>query len=96
MTIHSLNLPIIVKPMFEGDSIGINDDNVLYNYSDITEKANSLFCQHSQPVIVEEYIDGEELFICAIGCGKEVQNLGAVRIKLDKEKYKTFSFDLKT
>lgn len=74
----SLNLPLIVKPQFEGDSIGISDKNVFYSKDNIIQFAKELLLDLNQPTIIEEYIDGRELSVCIIGYKSFVKKIGVV------------------
>ena len=52
--------PAVVKPNFEGGSIGIFNSNLVNNYNDATLACQTLLSNFSQ-LIVEEYIPGEEI-----------------------------------
>gem|GEM_PF-6807275 len=59
--------PVIVKPNEESDSLGISESSGCINMSDVKEKISYLLSIFQQPVIIEEYIPGEEWKIAVIG-----------------------------
>jgi len=73
-----LSLPLIVKPQFEGDSIGISDANVFYSYDEVLPFAATLLNDLQLPVLIEEYIAGREISICVIGYKRIIKNIGIV------------------
>lgn len=70
-----LNLPLIVKPQFEGDSIGISDDNVFDSYERVLPFADKLLQDLKQPMLIEEYITGREISICLIGYKRQIKKM---------------------
>lgn len=73
--LHTINLdfPVVVKPLMEGSSIGINQNSLCY---DITSASKQLaFCleRFHQPAMVEEYVYGRELMACTIGDFREIK-----------------------
>ncbi|HPN38192.1 MAG TPA: ATP-grasp domain-containing protein [Melioribacteraceae bacterium] len=56
-----VNFPIIVKPVSEDGSIGIDDDSVINDYDNLITKISELHNRFKQPVIIEEFIDGREI-----------------------------------
>lgn len=69
--LHTLSYPVVIKPNLEGGSIGIFQDNVVYNVSD-AKKICLRLLQHFNPLIVEEYLPGEEVSICIAGIKGEI------------------------
>jgi D-alanine-D-alanine ligase len=63
----TLSLPVIVKPAWEGSSKGIRRQSVVDHFRDLPKIIESLCAEHRQPVLVEEYIEGEELTVGVIG-----------------------------
>lgn len=64
--LNTLSYPVIIKPNLEGGSIGIFQDNVVYNITDAKTVCNRLL-KYFNPLIVEEYLPGEEVSICIAG-----------------------------
>jgi D-alanine-D-alanine ligase len=59
--------PVIVKPAWEGSSKGIRGKCLVDCRADLPEVVDALRRDHRQPVLVEEYIEGDELTIGVIG-----------------------------
>lgn len=64
---HNLNYPLIVKPAFEDASVGIENNSIVENSRDLTERINYIFTSFRQSVLVEEFIDGRELNVAVLG-----------------------------
>lgn len=67
--IKNLNFPLIIKPNCEGSSIGISDKNIVDNYNDALKLSRKLL-KKFKPILIEEYIDGDEISICLVGKNK--------------------------
>jgi len=65
--ISTLDLPIIVKPNFEGNSVGVDKHSVFYNYSKASEFILSLQNDIKESIIVEEYMMGHEIKVFLFG-----------------------------
>jgi D-alanine-D-alanine ligase len=63
----SMGFPVIVKPAWEGSSKGIRDKSLVDNLADLPDLIQSLQRDHAQPVLVEEFIAGDELTVGVIG-----------------------------
>jgi D-alanine-D-alanine ligase len=62
-----LNFPVIVKPAWEGSSKGIRIRSVVERPDDVAGVVESIWRDHRQPVLVEEYIAGDELTVGLVG-----------------------------
>lgn len=62
-----LEFPLIVKPVREEASIGINQDSVVFNFENLKYKVSDILIKYRQPVLVEKYIDSREISIGIIG-----------------------------
>jgi D-alanine-D-alanine ligase len=73
-----LHLPLFVKPVHEGSSKGITERNLCRTAAELEAQVATLLEQYEQPVLVEEYLPGDE-FTCAIlGNGDEATVLPIV------------------
>src|SRR5207237_146318 len=61
--------PKIVKPAWEGSSKGIRNKCLVDDPAALEEVVESLRRDHRQPVLVEEFIDGDELTVGVVGNG---------------------------
>ncbi len=75
----ALPLPVIVKPAFEGSSKGIHEANLIDDPDSLTESVGEILDAYHQPVLVEEFIDGDELTVGVIG-NRPQQPLGIMRV----------------
>jgi D-alanine-D-alanine ligase len=62
-----LDLPVLVKPGWEGSSKGIRHHCLVEKRPDLPKVIESLRHDHRQPVLVEEFIGGDELTVGIIG-----------------------------
>ncbi|MFA6540636.1 MAG: ATP-grasp domain-containing protein [Bacteroidota bacterium] len=62
-----LRFPIIVKPSAEDASVGIENDSIVYNFSDLKTRIKLVVEKFIEPALVEEYIDGRELNVAILG-----------------------------
>lgn len=63
----SLCFPLVVKPAFEDSSEGISNASLVTNESALKERVRFVHEGWEQPVIVEEYIQGRELYVSILG-----------------------------
>ena len=70
--------PVIVKPNEESDSLGITDKSICFNMNDVRENVILLFNIFKQPIIVEQFISGEEWKIAVIGNNEDTHSFGGV------------------
>ena len=71
--LKELRLPLMIKPNFEGSSIGISDKAKAHTYEDAIEGIRNLIEKYQQPVIVEEFINGKEICLCVAGGQEEIK-----------------------
>jgi D-alanine-D-alanine ligase len=62
-----LTMPVIVKPAFEGSSKGILKANLIGDAAELREAIHRLVRVYRQPILVEEFIDGDELTVGIVG-----------------------------
>lgn len=72
--------PLFVKPIHEGSSKGITENNFCRNQTELEAQVEFLLENYQQPVLIEEFLPGEE-FTCAIlGNGADARVLPLVGI----------------
>src|SRR6185437_7718166 len=69
----------IVKPAWEGSSKGIRGKCVVDGAEELTEAVSALRRDHRQPILVEEYISGEELTVGIVG-NERPRIIGILRV----------------
>ncbi len=60
-----LSYPLFVKPSKAGDSLGIDEKSLVYNYGELFKKISSIIDEYG-PLLVEEYIDGREFTVMLV------------------------------
>ena len=64
---HDLEFPVIVKPAREDGSIGIEFNAVVSTIRELMERIDWLHANFDSPVLIEEYVDGREMYVGVIG-----------------------------
>ncbi len=67
---HDVEFPVIVKPLREDGSIGINFSAVVNSIKELMERIDELHADFDHPVLIEQYIDGQEIYVGVIGNDK--------------------------
>ncbi|MDE2026265.1 MAG: ATP-grasp domain-containing protein, partial [Patescibacteria group bacterium] len=62
-----LKFPLIVKPAASDNSLGITNQSVVTNKKDLHRQIKRIIEKMRQPIIVEEYIDGDEYDVSILG-----------------------------
>jgi len=62
-----VHFPVIVKPKREDGSIGIAFSAVAGSIKELMERIDALHADLQAPVLIEEYIEGRELYVSVIG-----------------------------
>ena len=84
----SISYPAVIKPNFEGGSIGISDDNIVENIFEAKELCEKLLRVYNM-IIVEEYLEGNEVSACIVGAHGKIDLFEIVKISLDGIDYFT-------
>lgn len=71
----NLKFPLIVKPLREDASIGIDSGAVVKTMKELKKRVDFIIEKYLQPAIVEEYVDGREFNIAVMGNGRSVRAL---------------------
>jgi D-alanine-D-alanine ligase len=80
---HDLQFPVIVKPAREDGSIGIEFSAVVSSIRELMERMDWLHAHFDSPVLIEEYIDGREIYVGVLGNDKP-EALPVVELDLSK------------
>src|SRR4026209_185380 len=80
---HDLHFPVIVKPAREDGSIGIEFSAVVNSIRELMERMDWLHANFDSPVLIEEYIDGREMYVGVLGNDKP-EALPVVELDLSK------------
>ncbi|MBI5345364.1 MAG: ATP-grasp domain-containing protein [Deltaproteobacteria bacterium] len=72
---RNMQFPVIVKPLREDASLGIDSGAVVHKMKDFKKRVEFIINTFKQPAIVEEYIDGREFNVAVLGNGRDVRAL---------------------
>ncbi len=80
---HDLEFPVIVKPAREDGSIGIEFNAVVSSIRELMERIDWLHANFDSPVLIEEYVEGREMYVGVIGNDNPVA-LPVIELDLSK------------
>ncbi len=80
---HDIAFPLIVKPLSEDGSIGINVDSVVTSVKDLMERIHYIQDTFDSPALIEEYIEGREIYASVLG-NEKPEGLPLVELDLSK------------
>jgi D-alanine-D-alanine ligase len=95
---HNIEFPLIVKPSSEDGSIGINQDAVVTSVKELMERVQYIQDEFDSPALIEEYIEGREIYASILGSYEYAEALPLVEIdfsKLPKGTPRIASYDVK-
>jgi D-alanine-D-alanine ligase len=80
---HDLEFPVIVKPAREDGSIGIEFSAVVSSIRELMERMDWLHTHFDSPVLIEEYIEGREMYVGVLG-NEKPEALPVIELDLSK------------
>lgn len=83
--IKTLKLPLIVKPNYGGGSVGITKNNLVYDYSDAQKVVDMLLTSQNIPILIEEYIPGNEVELIILGNSNKIKLCHEVQLVMDNK-----------
>ncbi len=75
-----IELPAIVKPLYEGSSKGIKDNSVVETRDDLFTRIRDVISLYQEPVIVERFLSGREFTVGVLGNDPHLEILPIVEI----------------
>ena len=75
----AIPFPAFIKPVWEGSSKGIRLNSLVYNPGQMQEIVSDLFDKYHQPVLIEEFIRGDEVTVGIVG-NKNPEIVGIMRV----------------
>lgn len=67
LNLSNLPFPVVVKPLFEGSSIGITEKSLCNSKEEVKLMVSNELELYKQPILIEEFIPGKEVVTCIIG-----------------------------
>lgn len=83
-----LQYPVVIKPNYEGGSIGISNKNLVQNQKEAEKLAKSLLPLYGT-LLAEEYIEGYEICICISGILGNIDVFEGVQSNFGNQSYIT-------
>src|SRR4029077_12096230 len=80
---HDIAFPLIVKPVSEDGSIGIDSSSVVGSVKELMEKIHDIHEEFDSPALIEEYIEGREIYAAVLG-NEKPEALPLVELDLSK------------
>jgi D-alanine-D-alanine ligase len=80
--VEGLNYPLLIKPLLEGSSKGVFNENLVNDYETLRRIAGKIIRNYRQPVIVEEFLRGREFTVGVVGYEK-LNVLPIVEVRFD-------------
>jgi D-alanine-D-alanine ligase len=81
---HDISFPLIVKPTSEDGSIGIDAAAVVTSVKELMERINYIQTEFDSPALIEEYIEGREIYAAILGSYDSAHALPLVELDLSK------------
>src|SRR6266446_943262 len=81
---HDISFPLIVKPSWEDGSIGIDAGAVVKNVKEMMERVQYIQDEFDSPALIEEYIEGREIYAGVLGNYERAQVLPMVELDLSR------------
>ncbi len=83
-----LRFPLFAKPVHEGTGKGIDATSRIKNYPQLKSKVKYLIKTYKEPVLIEEYLEGDEYTVGILGTPPKV--IGTMQIVFDTSKSEDF------
>ena len=80
---EELEYPLIVKPANQDYSFGITNESVVRTPTELKKQIKNILTNFNCPVLVEEFIDGDEMRVSIVGNGDDLQILPISRTIFD-------------
>src|SRR6266536_4083946 len=81
---HDVKFPLIVKPQLEDGSIGIDAEAVVSSVKELMERVEYVQNEFDSPALIEEYIEGREIYAAILGSYEHTEVLPLVELDLSK------------
>ncbi len=81
---HDIKFPLIVKPVSEDGSIGIDNSSVVGSVKELMEKIHYIQEEFESPALIEEYIEGREIYASILGSYERTEALPLIELDLSK------------
>jgi D-alanine-D-alanine ligase len=90
-----LRPPLFLKPVHEGSAKGVGAGSVVTEPASLQERVAALLEAYGQPVLVEEYLPGEEFTVAVLGTGEAARALGTMQVTVKGDERNVYGYDAK-
>ena len=80
----NVSFPLIVKPLWEDGSIGIDAAALVTSVKELMERVQYVQDEFDSPALIEEYIEGREIYAGILGSYENTEALPLVELDLSK------------
>jgi D-alanine-D-alanine ligase len=91
----SLCPPLFLKPVHEGSAKGVGPGSVVTDTGSIRERVGELLAVYRQPVLVEEYLAGEEFTVAVLGTAEAARVLGTMKVVVKNDARNVYGYEAK-
>ncbi len=81
---HDIRFPLIVKPTCEDGSIGIDAGAVVESIKELMQRVEYIQDEFDCPALIEEYIEGREIYAAILGSYERAEALPLVELDLSR------------
>jgi D-alanine-D-alanine ligase len=81
---HDIQFPLIVKPVCEDGSIGIDADAVVNSIKELMQRVEYIQEEFDSPALIEEYIEGREIYAAILGSYERAEVLPLVELDMSR------------
>lgn len=81
---HDIGFPLIVKPVWEDGSIGIDAEAVVSSVKELMERVEYIQEEFDSPALIEEYIEGREIYAAILDSYERAYALPLVELDLSR------------
>ena len=78
----NLDYPLFVKPLAEGTGKGIDQNSKIETPLQLASTCNDLLKKYKQPVLIEEFLSGQEFTVGITGTGQNAKAIGTMEIEV--------------
>ncbi len=79
-----VKFPLIIKPVAEDGSIGIDNTSVVDSVKELMTKIHDIQEEFDSPALIEEYIEGREIYASILGSYENTEALPLIELDLSK------------
>jgi D-alanine-D-alanine ligase len=90
-----LTFPVFIKPAWEGSSKGIVNASMIHEMTSLLETLPRFHDAYRQPILIEEFIEGDELTVGMLGNPPEVLGIMRVLPRVPQKEPFVYSLEVK-